>query len=179
MLNVQRAEKMAANLTEADLAKPVYSAEGPEWTVKDVFAHLASWGNQPVFFIGMAQRAMSSGGGAGPGFDINAFNNQQVDARKDKTIFELLAEFRQGHEKGVELIASTAGRVADVQDAAPVPGWNVDGAGDDRGRLARNHEAQHLMDIAPRAAGVVARQGRRRLRHRSSDSLRLLVCASA
>jgi hypothetical protein len=30
MLNVQRAEKMAANLSEADLAKPVYTAEEPE-----------------------------------------------------------------------------------------------------------------------------------------------------
>ena len=109
MLNVQRAEKMAANLTEADLAKRVYSAEGPEWTVKDIFAHLASLSASPAFFIGMAQRAMASGGGGGgggAGFDVNAFNKQQVDARKDKTIFELLAELRQGHEKGCELIAS-------------------------------------------------------------------------
>ena len=153
MLNVQRAEKMAASLTEADLAKPVYSAEGPEWTVKDIFAHLASMGASPAFFIGMAQRAMASsgsgggGGGMPPGFDVNAFNNQQVEIRKDKTVFELLAEFRQGHEKGVEMLAATPDEVLTFQMPNPFEG-GMSCALDMIAGSCGDHEAQHLVDIA-------------------------------
>jgi hypothetical protein len=155
MLNVQRAEKMAANLTEADLAKPVYSAEGPEWTVKDIFAHLASMGASPVFFIGMAQRAMSSsgsGGGMPADFDVNAFNNQQVATRKDKTIFELLAEFRQGHEKGVEVIAATPDEVLTFKMPNPFQGGMSTALEMIEGSCC-DHEAQHLMDIAQALRG--------------------------
>jgi hypothetical protein len=150
MLNVQRAEKMAANLTEADLAKPVYSAEGPEWTVKDIFAHMASMGASPVFFIGMAQRAMSSSGGGGgmpADFDVNAFNNQQVVARKEKTIFELLAEFRQGHEKGVEMIAAMPDELLTFKMPNPFQGGMSTALEMIEGSCT-DHEAQHLMDIA-------------------------------
>ena len=150
MLNVQRAEKMAANLTEADLAKPVYGAEEPEWTVKDILAHLASMGASPSFFIGMAQRAMSSSGGGGgmpADFDVNAFNNQQVAARTDKTIFELLAEFRQGHEKGVETIAATPDEVLTFKMPNPFEGGMSSALEMIEGSCC-DHEAQHLMDIA-------------------------------
>jgi hypothetical protein len=160
MLNVQRAEKMAASLTDADLAKPVYSAEGPEWTVKDIFAHLASMGASPAFFIGMAQRAMASSGGGGGGgggglpadFDVNTFNNQQVDIRKEKTIFELLAEFRQGHEKGVEMIAATPDEVLTFKMRNPFQGGMSTALEMINGSCG-DHEAQHMMDIAQALLG--------------------------
>ena len=150
MLNVQRAEKMAANLTEADLAKPVYGAEEPEWTVKDILAHLASMGASPSFFIGMAQRAMSSSGGGGgmpADFDVNAFNNQQVEIRKEKSIFELLAEFRQGHEKGAELIGATPDEVLTFKMPNPFQGGMSTALEMIEGSCC-DHEAQHLMDVA-------------------------------
>jgi hypothetical protein len=156
MLNVQRAEKMAAGLTEADLAKPVYGAEGIDWTVKDVFAHLASMGASPSFFIGMAQRAMSaSGGGDGgmpAGFDVNAFNNQQVEIRKEKSVFELLAEFRQGHEKGVEAIGATPDEVLTFKMPNPFQGGMSSALEMIEGSCC-DHEAQHLMDIAQALRG--------------------------
>ncbi len=147
MLNVQRAEKMAAGLSEADLAKTIYN--NPDWTVKDVFAHLASMGASPIFFIGMAQRAMSStgGSGGGPGFDVDAFNNQQVASRKDKTIFELLAEFRQGHEQGVKAIGDTPDDVLTFQMPNPFAG-GMSCALEMIAGSCGDHEAQHLMDIA-------------------------------
>ncbi len=149
MLNVQRAEKMAANLSDADLAKPVYTAEGPEWTVKDVFAHLASMGASPVFFIGMAQRAMSSSGGGGmpAGFDVDAFNNQQVEIRREKSIFDLLTEFRQGHEKGVEAIGTTPDEVLTFKMPNPFEGGMSSALEMIHGSCG-DHEAQHMMDIA-------------------------------
>ena len=103
---VERAEKIAARLGEKDLACPVCENG---WSLKQVFAHLASMGASPSFFIGMAQRAASGagGGGGGGGFDIDAFNKQQVELRKDRSMAELLAEFRQGHEAGIAMINST------------------------------------------------------------------------
>jgi hypothetical protein len=146
MLSVQRAEKMAANLSEADLARPVYENG---WTVKDVFAHLASMANTPTFFIGMAQRAGSGegGGGMGAGFDINAFNKQQVEAREDKSVFELVAEFRQGHEKGVELIGATLDEVLLKKMPDPFQGGMSTALEMIQGSCG-DHEAQHLMDVA-------------------------------
>jgi hypothetical protein len=155
MLNVQRAEKMAANLTDTDFAKLVYGAEGTDWTVKDVFAHLASMGASPAFFIGMAQRAMSSGGGGGgmpADFDVNAFNNQQVAARKEKTIFELLAELRQGHEKGVEMIAAMPDELLTFKMPNPFAGGEST-ALEMIESSCGDHEAQHLMDIAQALRG--------------------------
>ncbi len=145
MLSVQRAEKMAANLSEADLARQVYD-DG--WTVKDVFAHLASMGMSPAFFIGMAQRAGEGGGGGGmgAGFNVNAFNKQQVEARKDKTVFELVAEFRQGHEKGVEMIGAMPDDVLQKKMPNPFVGGMSTTLEMIQGSCG-DHEAEHLMDI--------------------------------
>ncbi len=146
MLSVQRAEKIAAGVSEADLARQVYD-DG--WTVRDVLAHLASMGMSPAFFVGMAQRAASggSGGGMGAGFDINAFNRQQVEARKDKSVFELVAELRQGHEQGVQLIGTTPDDVLLKKMPDPFQGGMSTALEMIQGSVA-DHEAQHLMDIA-------------------------------
>ena len=106
--SVRRAEEIAARLTEADLGRTVH--EGG-WNVKQVFAHLASLGAAPAFFIGMAQRPAGGGGGIGEGFDVNAFNAQQVELRKDKSMAELLAEYRQGRERGIQVMESTPDEV--------------------------------------------------------------------
>ena len=104
---VERAEKVAARLSEKDVACPVCENG---WSVKQVFAHLASLGASPAFFIGMAKQAASGGsggGGMGPGFDIDAFNKQQVELRKERSMAELLAEYRQGREQGIQVMEST------------------------------------------------------------------------
>jgi len=116
---VERAEKIAARLGEKDLACPVCENG---WSVKQVFAHLASMGASPSFFIGMAQRAASGEGGGGGGFDIDAFNKQQVEMRKDRSMAELLAEFRKGHEQGITLIDSTPDDVLNKQLPDPFRG---------------------------------------------------------
>ena len=116
---VERAEEIAARLGEKDLACPVCENG---WSVKQVFAHLASMGASPAFFIGIAQRAASGEGGGGGGFDIDAFNKQQVEMRKDRSMAELLAEFRQGHEQGITLIDSTPDDVLNKQLPDPFRG---------------------------------------------------------
>jgi hypothetical protein len=98
---VGRAEAVADRVQESDLRRPVYS-QG--WNVKETFAHLATMGGSPAFFINMAQ----AGQGPPGDFDIDAFNQQQVDTRKDRSLRELVDEFRQGHEAGVKLIESSS-----------------------------------------------------------------------
>lgn len=119
---VRRAEALAGRLSEKDLACP--TCEGG-WTVKEAFAHLASMGGSPGFFLAMAQRAASGGGGGagmGAGFDIDAFNAQQVNVRKDKPLKELLDEFRQGHEQGIALIQAAADDLLGKQMPNPFAG---------------------------------------------------------
>ena len=143
--SVQRAEKIAAGLSDADLTRPVL----PGWTVKDVYAHLASLGASPSFFIAMAQRAASGaggGGGMGSGFDINAFNAQQVEKRKGMSLEELLAEFRQGHEQGIALIESTSDEVLEKKMPDPFRGGMSTALEMIQGSCAE-HEAGHLDDV--------------------------------
>ncbi len=139
---VERAEKVAARLSEKDLACPVCENG---WSVKQTFAHLASWGGAPAFYIGMAQRA-ASGGGGDPGFEIDAFNAQQVEMRKDRSMAELLAEFRQGHEQGIALINSTPDDLLNRQMPHPFRGgmWTV--LEMIQNTYAR-HEAGHLDEV--------------------------------
>jgi hypothetical protein len=143
--SVQRAEKIAAGLTDADLARTVVGG----WSVKEVFAHLASMGLTPSFFIGMAQRAASGGGGGGgmgSDFDIDAFNAQQVEKRKGMSLEELLAEFRQGHEQGIALMESTPDEVLTKELPDPFRGGMATTLDMIKGSCAE-HEAGHLDDV--------------------------------
>jgi hypothetical protein len=144
LASVERAEKVAARLSDKDVACPVCENG---WSVKEVFAHLASMGASPVFFIGMAQRAApGGGGGGGGGFDIDAFNKQQVEMRKDRSMAELLTEFRQGHEQGIALINSTADEVLNKQMPDPFRGGMSTALGMIKGSCAE-HEADHLDEV--------------------------------
>jgi hypothetical protein len=141
---VERAEEIAARLGEKDLACPVCENG---WSVKQVFAHLASMGASPSFFIGMAQRAASgAGGGGGGGFDIDAFNKQQVEMRKDRSMAELLAEFRKGHEQGITLIDTTPDDVLEKKLADPFRGGMATPL-----EMIQNscsgHEGEHLDEV--------------------------------
>jgi len=80
-------------------------------------------------------------------FDVDAFNSQQVGARKDKTILDLLAEFRQGHEKGCEIIASMPDEMLTFKMPNPFQGGMSTALEMIEGSCT-DHEAQHFMDIA-------------------------------
>jgi len=142
---VERAEKIAARLGEKDLACPVCENG---WSLKQVFAHLASMGASPSFFIGMAQRAASGagGGGGGGGFDIDAFNKQQVELRKDRSMAELLAEFRQGHEAGIAMINSTPDDLLGKQLPVPFRG-GMSTPLEMIQNSCSGHEGEHLDEV--------------------------------
>jgi uncharacterized protein (TIGR03083 family) len=101
---VERGEKIAAGLSEEDWQRTVY--EG--WTVKKLFCHLASVGLAPLYFVNLAQKLPSEGGGGGPGFDVDAWNAEQVKARQDKPVEEIMQEFRETHAGGIKVLESAA-----------------------------------------------------------------------
>lgn len=142
---VERAEALAARLDDKDLECP--TCEGG-WTVKEVFAHLASMGGSPGFFLAMAQRAESggSGGGLGAGFDVDAFNAQQVSARREKTLKELLDEFRRGHEQGIAMLRSAADDLLNKQMPDPFRGGMSTPLEMIKGSCCE-HEAGHLDEV--------------------------------
>lgn len=80
-----------SGLSDEQLDTQVYE-DG--WTAREVLAHLA--GRQASYEM-MSKLAQ---GGPPPdmrGFDVNAWNQQHVDARADKSRDELIEEFRQVH----------------------------------------------------------------------------------
>jgi hypothetical protein len=74
------------------------------WSVKDIIAHLASFEHLLVEVL-----SLFLGGGPTPCLDmiredILAFNTVQVDMRKNNSWVEVLAEYKDTHEKAVALI---------------------------------------------------------------------------
>ena len=101
---VQRADKLAAGLSAADWEKTVYE-QG--WAVRQVYSHLASMGGAIPLFVNMAKNPPPSGG-AGVGFDIDAFNAQQVALRQAKSTDEIVAEIRTGFEGSLKFLDSVS-----------------------------------------------------------------------
>ena len=93
----RRLDGIVAGRSEEDLEKAVY----PGWTAKQLLCHLASTSGSAAFFIVMAQ----SGQGMGTGFDIDRWNAEQVVARQDRPVEEIMAEFRAGHESSIRLLS--------------------------------------------------------------------------
>ncbi len=89
---MERVQRTFGSLSDEQLATKVHDGEGG-WTAKQILAHLA--GRQAGYdrTIAMAE----SGGGMPATFDLNAWNQQHVDARADRSRDELLAEFMAVH----------------------------------------------------------------------------------
>jgi hypothetical protein len=80
------------------------------WQAKDYVAHLASIDPLLTAYFRTFQRDASTGGGAGRSFDINDWNEEQILARRERTIDELLEEMTKNR---VDLNAA----LADFTDA--------------------------------------------------------------
>ncbi len=138
--SVRRGSELAGRISENDWQRPVYSGG---WNVKQTFAHLASMGGSPVFFIGMAQSGQGPPGGAG--FDVDQFNGQQVAAREDKSPQELLEEYRAGHDAGMKAVEAAS------DDLLAKEVFNFQGGTSPVLEVIQNsatgHENEHLDDI--------------------------------
>jgi uncharacterized protein (TIGR03083 family) len=133
----RRLDGIVAGRSEEDLKKTVY----PGWTAKQLLCHLASTSGSGAFFIMMAQ----SGQGMGAGFDIDRWNAEQVAARQDRPVEEIVAEFRAGHESSIKAVESAA----DDLLAKQVPDFSggMLALADLIKGSATDHEASHLDDL--------------------------------
>ena len=135
--STRRLDGIVAGRSEEELKKVVY----PGWTAKQVLCHLASLSGSAAFFITMAQ----SGQGMGAGFDIDRWNAEQVAARRDRPVEEIMAEFRTGHESSIKAVESApddlmAKQVPDFSGGMLALADLIKGS-------ATDHEAGHLDDL--------------------------------
>ena len=96
---MDRVQRTFGSLSDAQLATKVHDGEHG-WTAKQILAHLA--GRQASYdrAIDMAERGATMTGA----FDLNAWNQQHVDARRDRTRDELLAEVMAVHWALIERV---------------------------------------------------------------------------
>jgi uncharacterized protein (TIGR03083 family) len=133
----RRLDGIVTGKSEEDLKKTVY----PGWSAKQVVCHLASTSGSAAFFIMMAQ----SGQGMGAGFDIDRWNAEQVAARQDRPLEEVVTEFRAGHDSSIKAVESAADDLMTTQ-VPDFSGGTVALADLIKGS-ATDHEAEHLGDL--------------------------------
>ncbi len=95
----QRVTQAFGGLTEEQLNTRVHF-DDIGWTAKQLLAHLAGRAPGHARMIGMAE----SGAGLPADFDLNAYNQQIVDERKDKSRDALIAEFLTVHDALIERV---------------------------------------------------------------------------
>lgn len=135
--STRRLERLVAGRSEEDMKKAADSG----WTAKDIICHLASTAGSAGFFITMAQ----SGQAMGAGFDLDRWNAEQVEARQDRPLDEILAELRAGHESSIKAVEAAADdllakEVADFSGGTSALAAVIHGSPTD-------HEAAHLDEL--------------------------------
>lgn len=95
----QRVMQTFGGLTEEQMNTRVHF-DDIGWTAKQLLAHLAGRAPGHTRMIGMAE----SGTGLPADFDLNAYNQQIVDERKDKSRDALIAEFLTVHDALIERV---------------------------------------------------------------------------
>ena len=140
---IQRADKIAADLSPADWEKTTYE-QG--WTVKQAYCHLASMGAAIPYFVNWAKNPQPAGGAGGAAFDVDAFNAMQVAQRQGKSTDEILTELRTGFESSLKFLDSVSDELLASEIDYPFVGG--------RGPLAdllvetvTGHNDEHLDDI--------------------------------
>jgi hypothetical protein len=123
--STRRLDGIIGGRSEEDLRKTVY----PGWSAKQLLCHLASTSGSAAFFVVMAQ----SGQGMGAGFDVDRWNAEQVAARQDRPVEEIVAEFRAGHDLMAKQVPDFSGGMVALADL-------IKGS-------ATDHEAEHLDDL--------------------------------
>src|SRR5215218_6258148 len=100
----QQLEDVIGPLTEEELTRP-----GPEgWSVKDHLAHIVVWEKSGLALLAGEDRA------AAVGIDWELYENGEIDVQndvvyqqqKDRSLDDVLAEFRQVRAKTIEAVST-------------------------------------------------------------------------
>lgn len=111
---IERVNKTFGNLTDEQLATKVHEGENG-WTAHQVLAHLAGRAETHDMMSKMAQ------GGSPPDgpFDANEWNQRIVDERADSSRDELLAEFREAHQRLADRVSGMPDQLLEREITTP------------------------------------------------------------
>ncbi len=108
-------EALMTGLRPGDLAQ---TTRAEEWTVKDLLAHLAS---AESGIHAVIQRIRKGDTQLREGFDLNIWNQRQVEKRRNATVADFLAELRASREGTDRLLAEVP------EDEFPLRGTHSSG----------------------------------------------------
>ncbi len=133
---------------EATAALPVT----PEWTARAVLAHLAA---AELGHIHVIRRLLADEPTELPGFDLDRHNQAEVAARQDRSLAELIAEYRANRMATLALLDTVP--ATDWDKGGPHPGgFATTVAG--TFRIIAIHEKRHLRELQA-ALATQKRQG--------------------
>jgi uncharacterized protein (TIGR03083 family) len=135
-----KAASFFADLPEASWRQQVYIA-GSGWTVREVLAHFVS---AERTFIHYLRQALTDGPGVDRDFDIDAFNEHQVESLRGERLAALLDAFRQARAEMTSLVGTLT--AADLERPGYHP-WFGETVFKDMIQLVYRHNMIHLRDI--------------------------------
>jgi hypothetical protein len=118
-LDTERAKLQAlvAGLDEAHAHKIVYG----NWRVQDILAHIASGERASLSYVKMvaANRQMPAAPDAPP-FDLDRWNQAQVEKRRSKALAEIIAELNDNRQATVAFVAGLDSDMLERRGSHPV-----------------------------------------------------------
>ena len=118
----------------------IYGEEGP-WLARDVLAHFIA---AEEGFLRVLQDVASGGEGAPPGFDIDAYNRQSVEALREQDHDVLLGQFAMLRERTVALVRSFQLELLEQRGRHPFLGET---SLYEMLRAIYHHNSLHLRDV--------------------------------
>jgi hypothetical protein len=114
---------------------------GQDWSTHDLFCHLAATGTNLPEFIGVALNPPPNP----PPLDIDAWNDQQVSARRQQSKTHIVAEIQDGHDKAATFVDTLPDE--DLAREVRAPWGEMVPLGDLLMDIVVGHENRHLDQL--------------------------------
>lgn len=128
-------------LSEDQWQLPVYVNDGIEWRIQQVLAHLVA---SEASFARLIKNILAGGRGAPEKFDIDAFNQLEIEKVRPNSPEELLVRFKQLRESTLDLIGIM--NQSELEKVGRHPFLGEASLGDII-RLIYRHNQIHLRDL--------------------------------
>jgi hypothetical protein len=115
------------------------------WNARQVLCHIASTAGIAGFVITLARTPVPAGPAGDAAFDNEAFNTQQVAARKDKPIENILNEIRDTMNRDRQVVEAAPDQLLASMFRAP---WGTEGTvAGVIGASFKEHLGTHLAEL--------------------------------
>lgn len=135
-------DTFVASVKEDQWATVVYESG---WNARQLLCHLASTAGIAGFVLTLARAPVPAGMGGGEGFDNDAFNAQQVQARQGKPLENVLNEIRDTLDRDRRVVSAAPDQLLGSMFRAP---WGTEGTV--AGVIAdsfKEHLGEHVADL--------------------------------